>query len=181
MTDAIETLGTILEEDAGRDAIHIAVFAAIAGERLGPGSPVKLKDGAAFAASDHPLGVVDPFLPGPIFGGDRFWMFLMPRTITGLRHVWTHPEFEEEGDAPRAAGKEASEAWLRNFADTNDCPSYETLIAEAIDPQHRWDDEYLHFDGRDAHGEIPDEFWNHVEIVSGKKISRRPRYFSCSC
>jgi hypothetical protein len=42
-------------------------------------------------------------------------------------------------------------------------------------------DEYLHFDGEDAHGEIPDEFWTHLEVVTGERPPYRPKYFSCSC
>jgi hypothetical protein len=42
-------------------------------------------------------------------------------------------------------------------------------------------DEYMHFDGRDAHGEIPPEFWQHVEIVLGYKPEHSPSSFSCSC
>jgi hypothetical protein len=48
---------------------------------------------------------------------------------------------------------------------------------------YRNDGEYLFFAGRDAHGEIPPEFWDHVEVVTGKKIGPedRAQYFSCSC
>ena len=45
-----------------------------------------------------------------------------------------------------------------------------------------WDDEYLHFNDTDAHGEIPDEFWIMAEIVLGRPIKgKKPSYFSCSC
>ena len=35
----------------------------------------------------------------------------------------------------------------------------------------------------DAHGDIPEEFWGHVENVLGRKIParRRAKYFTCSC
>lgn len=90
-------------------------------------------------------------------------------------------------------------AWLQNFADAHDCPDYETLLNAATgnhhlnaDPENdpakfpgyygsENDDEYLHFGGRDAHGEIPPEFWERVELVSGKTIRDRPGEFSCSC
>jgi len=35
--------------------------------------------------------------------------------------------------------------------------------------------------GKDASGSIPDEVWEHVEAVTGKKQEIRPSYFSCSC
>jgi hypothetical protein len=42
---------------------------------------------------DQPIGVVDPFLVKPVEPGQRFWLFLYPGSITGLRHVWSHPAF----------------------------------------------------------------------------------------
>ena len=56
---------------------------------------------------------------------------------------------------------------------------------ENIDPEYYEtytnDGEYLHFDGRDAHGVIPPEFWDHVENYTGKPCPLRATYFSCSC
>lgn len=40
---------------------------------------------------------------------------------------------------------------------------------------------YLLFNGRDAHCEIPDEFWDHVEMVTGRTVPHRVSSFSCSC
>jgi hypothetical protein len=41
----------------------------------------------------------------------------------------------------------------------------------------------MHFNGIDAHGEIPPEVWPHVEAVIGRRIPEqdRPEYFSCGC
>jgi hypothetical protein len=46
-TDALETLGTIIDDSAKRDAIHLAVIPAVAGEDLLPGMHVQLADGVA--------------------------------------------------------------------------------------------------------------------------------------
>jgi hypothetical protein len=189
-TDALETLGTILGKNEKRDAIHLAVIPAEAGELLAPGEYINLKDGIA-TKNPLGLGIVDPFIPRKAKKGEMFWMVLRPRTITSLRHVWSHPDLPDEpiANPEPKANKEASEAWLRNFCETADCPGYEITIASAlgryVDPDGecsgRNDGEYLHFNGWDAHGEIPPEFWTHVEIVTGKKITNRPTYFSCSC
>lgn len=199
MRDAVATMGAILTDDIeGRDAVHVAVIAAVAAEDLVPGQDVGKDGGVA-----NPVGIVDPFLREPVKEGQRFWLFLYPRTITSLKHSWTHPAF---GDDVRPTiseqNIEASEQWLRDFIARSDCPSYEVLIAAAVgdhhknlDPQYdadyfysaleKWDSDntYLHFGGRDAHGEIPPEFWDHVEVVTGRKIPRdkRATYFSCSC
>jgi hypothetical protein len=189
-TDAIETLGTIIDERAGRDAIHLAVEPVVAGESLKPGDDVSIKDGQAMLAfgpdSNAPVGIVDPFLRIGVEPGDRFWLVVYPRTITSLRHVWTHPAFPEEqkNDAKQTTvrnTKAKSEAWLRNFIARSDCPTYEDVIAAAVDPPEFWSDDYLHFHGQDAHGSIPPEFWDHVEIVTGLRCRKRPSYFSCSC
>lgn len=89
---------------------------------------------------------------------------------------------------------QSSVEWLRSFVDRADCPGMLTTFAAATGHHDendggdgymrssRWD-EYLHFGGIDAHGEIPPEFWDHVQIVSGKPIDQADRAsdFSCSC
>jgi hypothetical protein len=90
-------LGQLIEDgDRRRDAIHIAVAPVTAAERLAPGQHVGLvEEGNLELAGpcDCNIGVVDPFLTQGVEPGQRFWLFLYPGTISGLRHVWTHPAF----------------------------------------------------------------------------------------
>lgn len=171
-----------------RDAVHVAIAPVTALEDLSPGQHVGLGDGGISANAEH-IGIVDPFLTGRVTKGDRVYLMLYPNTVTSLRHEWTHPSFS------LATDKAASEKWLREFCRTADCPDYESVIAAATNqplenysPEYyseayQNDGEYLHFNGRDAHSEIPPEFWDHVEKVSGTKIPahRRATSFSCSC
>jgi hypothetical protein len=203
MKDAVATMGAVLPDDAGgRDAVHVAVVSVIADVTLNPGQHVGLvtntSSGEYTAGDDtqEKIGIVDPFIKGKILRGKRFWLYLYPRTITALSHKWSHPAFPEtkpteEVYAPPAY-KLVSERWLRQFAEKHDCPSYEILL-EAASSDSRGgydggpftgiinDGEYLTFVGRDAHGDIPPEFWDHVEVVTGKRIKKRAKYFSCSC
>jgi hypothetical protein len=173
-TDALETLGSIIDEHQKRDAIHIAVEPTIAKEKLYPGQNVGV-DGT----SKNPVGIVDPFLKNPVMPEERFWLLVYPREITSLRHVWTHPAFEGEPQAVAdVTSKQVSEQWLRDYCRDSDAPSYEKLIYAAVE---NTDSDYLLIEGQDAHGTIPPELWNHIEIVTGKKISNRPEYFTCSC
>jgi hypothetical protein len=98
-TDALATLGTIINAGEKRDAIHLAVEPVIAGERLVPGEHIFLRDGKAYgntgATGQNLLGIVDPFLTVPVAKGERFWLIVYPRQITSLRHVWAHPDFPE--------------------------------------------------------------------------------------
>lgn len=191
-TDAMATLGTApLDDTARRDAIHLAVMPALAGESLGPGDHITVVDGLAWRADeddkvDPPLGIVDPFVRRVVKKGERFWVVLYPRTIQSLRHVWTHPAFPDEpainpGIAQAVAdiSKRAdSERWLREFCDRSDCPSYE-YVMKAIEDGNAYEHS-LHV-GREASGEIPPEFWDHVEVILGRSVPHRPAYFSCSC
>jgi hypothetical protein len=194
-TDALATLGTIITGSEGRDAIHLAVIPAKCGYgKLKPGQPVQLDAAGSTAyeayAGSEGIGIVDPFLSKPVECDQWFWLVIRPRVITSLRHVWTHPAImDETGTSTKAAPtKEESEAWLRKFCQIADCPGYDTVI-DAIkgkassDPEFSstLDAEYLHFNGTDAHGDIPDEFWLHVENVTGLKNLPRAKYFSCSC
>lgn len=100
--DALDTLGFVLDYPEGmpqRDAIHLAVVQVQAGfsEVLRPGQHIGLEDGLAYGAGrTKKIGIVDPFIQGAITEGDTFWLVLYPRTITGLRHVWSHPDFPEQ-------------------------------------------------------------------------------------
>ncbi len=119
---------------------------------------------------------------------------MYPRKITSLRHVWAHPAFldEPETSAPAAYKNpidvKASEEWLRAFCREHDTPSYEELlkavrgevIREGYGPCELTD-EYFSIQGTEAHCEIPDEFWDHLEAVTGLRNLPRPTYFTCSC
>lgn len=111
--------------------------------------------------------------------GQRFWLVIYPRMVTSLRHVWTHPALDGEKPIPQDE-KEYSEAWLRDFLIVSSGPSYETLL-ESV--SHHDGDDYLLIHGEDASGEIPPKFWDHIEIVTGKKfpMSDRADHFACSC
>ena len=89
-------LGQLIADPAGRDAVHVAVLPAVAGEALKPGTWVAIKDGKAVWSSD-PVGIVDPFLRTPaVKPGETFYVLLTPGTITTLRHVWQHPRLGDE-------------------------------------------------------------------------------------
>ncbi len=96
----VPNIGEVPEENARRDAVHIALAPVVAGEKLYPGERVHLLNGQAYVnfrngcqAKTPFIGVVDPFLMGEVEKGQRFWLMLLPNTITGLRHVWQHPAF----------------------------------------------------------------------------------------
>lgn len=101
-TDALETLGMIHFKKEHRDAIHLAVDPVMAACVLQPGQRIGIRKGIAYPYGTlvdgheiRPQGIVDPFLPGPVPEGKSFWFIMMPRMVTSLRHVWTHPDFPE--------------------------------------------------------------------------------------
>ena len=96
MSDAGSTIGKIITDGhRRRDAIHVAVAPVTASCRLHPGEHVGLlgEDDVVGPCGEDNIGIVDPFLRKPVERNERFWLFLYPGTITGLRHVWKHPAF----------------------------------------------------------------------------------------
>lgn len=95
--EQIPRLGQLIENgERRRDAIHIAVAPVTAAVVLTPGQRVGLlqpDNPELVGPCERTIGVVDPFLSGAVQPGQRFWLFLFPGTITGLRHMWTHPAF----------------------------------------------------------------------------------------
>lgn len=183
-------IGNVITTHQEKDAIHIAIVPVVIGENMFPGTPIVLAEdfketGRVIRAVDKlPIGVIDPFYYDEFREAQRAWLFLNPGSIISLRHEWTHPLLVDDET------RNKSEKWLRDFCESHDCPRYETVMRAVQDDFDSDDDygrsgyideDYLHFSGRDAHGKIPSEFWDHVEIVLGKRVDYKPKYFSCSC
>jgi len=169
-TDALDTLGTIIDESAKRDAIHLAVEPCVAAEVLYPGQHVGIVAGKGSGKADKKLGIVDPFLTGPVPVGAMFWLVVFPRQITSLRHVWSHPDFPESGDKFEILRTDSVE-YLHRFAEENGV-EYDKLLYHA---EEGW------IPG-DTNGiSVPDEFWVHWQIVTGREARNKYSYFSCSC
>jgi len=197
-TDALETLGNIIDESAGgRDAIHIAVERVTASHRLAPGQDVGIRkvDGVTYAGwtdYDKMVGIVDPFIKGSIEQGRQFWLLVYPRQVTSLRHVWSHPAFEEaEEEATPAIDvvgefikevdtedneKAAAEEWIRNYAADLDV-GYHDLMSSA----QQWidNDDYMVRGGLLEGEWTSDEFWEKYEIMTEESGSGS--FFTCSC
>jgi hypothetical protein len=184
-TDALETLGTIIDASQKRDAIHLAVLPVTAGENLTPGEEITITDGVAIGAEVHSLAIVDPFLAKGPRKGQMFWAILRPRLVTSLRHVWSHPAFPDEGagvGAPAATTdvKDASEKWLRNYAAELDVGFLE-LVESA--EQYLRDGDYMVRGDTLESISTPDEFWVHFGVYRGTPVpeNERGNFFGCSC
>lgn len=175
-------IGHIIATEQHRDAIHVAVAPVIAGRALEPGDHVGLNVNGEAVKNGACIGIVDPFLENEVLKGQRFWLFLYPGSITSLRHEWTHPAFAEEQQQARA--KSTSEQWMRawalkhidhgrNYADLDDEGKYQFAIGDMVELMCVGPNE-------DARDYINDEWWNHYEIITGKR-GQRDDYFSCSC
>ena len=105
-------IGKLIEGDEGtdtenRDAVHMAIIPVMAGELLISGDHVAIvqrSDRYEAFNDESPVGIVDPFLTDRLGArlvigkGERFWLFLYPGSISGLRHYWWHPTFGETDD-----------------------------------------------------------------------------------
>lgn len=186
-------LGKLIEGDAFRDAIHIAIAPVVAGEKLFPGDKVGFReDGLIGKASKNLIGVVDPFLNQLISKGDRFYLFLYPKTITGLRHVWEHPSFPLSESMPEPCSKSytdklKSEMWLRDYVLTY-CPYDEDKADGGYSNflKHVTVNRWIYYHGSDCHSlsdvEDAEELFRHLSVILGKRIDASYfEAFTCSC
>ena len=97
---AIE-IGKFIESlTVSRDAVHVAIAPACAGDFLYPAEHVRLEHGLAQKCGlDQSIGIVDPFLPKVAYPGERFYIWMKPNTVTGLRHHWDHPALPDDSVA----------------------------------------------------------------------------------
>lgn len=90
-------LGQLIDANAKRDAIHVAILPAQAASLLWPGARIGIDtNGKASPYVPVKIGIVDPFLNEEIQQDQWFYICLFPETVTSLRHVWTHPLIKEE-------------------------------------------------------------------------------------
>jgi hypothetical protein len=183
-TDALETLGMIIDEAQKRDAIHLAVEPIVAKEVLIPGQDV-----GADGTTNNPVGIVDPFLKKAVQVGERFWLVIYPRQINSLRHVWTHPAFEDEINLSDVLfEKQKSIIWMKNFArelsiasgNLEDYYDYDYLLRSTKQylDTGKFMQAYRYEDG------TPSEFWDHYMIITGDiraSDNRKSNFFLCSC
>jgi hypothetical protein len=103
------TLGNLIDADrVGRDAIHMAIAPGVAAEELYPGQHVGFAEPGnlrRFGPGGPHVGIVDPFLRGPVPVGAGFYVCLYPNTVTSLRHVWQHPAFVVRPPAEKGASR----------------------------------------------------------------------------
>jgi hypothetical protein len=179
-------LGTTPEFN-GRVYIHVAVISVVAGQMLHPGDRVHIVGKDAMRTDGDPVGIVDPYLTGVVSKGDKFWLCLMPNTVTGMSHRWRHPAFpiveEDELGREQARGKADSEAWLRSYAEEmNSYNGPEEAFRNMIDGLKRGE---LFANGTDLHGfhdvDYPEGLRRHAENYLGITIDWDDFTFSCSC
>lgn len=192
MADELK-LGHIIDptRDVHRDATHVAVVPMTASVVLLPGNRVNAE---GLPLAPH-VGIVDPFLDCIVKAGERFWCYLFPGTVTGMRHEWQHPAFPTTSVvAPPPATltptiktalqhQSDSETWLRKFADSYGMSFEDLLDAADQYAQHgnatvqhgsqQWRDDFY---GHEK------DFWHHYEIFRGVKVKDRDgNPFCCTC
>lgn len=187
-TDALATLGTIITEKEKRDAIHLAVIPAIAGQELSVGADVGIYEGKAYhrygpaLAHINHVGIVDPFLKKEVKQGERFWLVIYPRMITSLRHVWVHPAFPDETTAEPIdeAAQGRARARLQFVANGAGFLTVDELLEEIEGSKHHVRAQH----GHEPDTQLDESFWRDWSLVTGKPMPSpddRPSYFKCTC
>ena len=209
MPDTQHLIGHLLEGNAERDAVHIAVLPAYAvkSNDISGGDLVRIPFG--FPEVDgcipvlgcnytggfsEPIGIVDPFLTYETIGefeipeGKKFLVFVQPGLTTGLRHVYHFPQIDQ---LPAAMSE--AEIWLRRFASKWNFNFVELIQNAKSEPPPaeggHYFGNYITAHGIDLHsrselGEDHDVFWQKLSEFTQREYSPEHRQkftWSCSC
>lgn len=176
-------IGKILNDHiAERDAIHVAVIPVVAEHKLTPGQRIGLTpNGLASGTADKHIGIVDPFLTCDVRMGQRFFMFLFPNTVTGMRHHWRHPDVEDYNATNCNPDKEKARAILEQAA-----KRVGLSFDEVIEDMRTFllSGHYRIEGGRwEGAGLWDNKYWDAYEIWTGKTAPDEDRggVYSCSC
>lgn len=173
-------LGQLIEGEAERDCVHVALAPVVAAEALSPGEHVGIQTDGRVGMSDKPIGIVDPFLTHEIQEGEKFWLILYPNTVTGMRHHWNHPAF---GAADLDSAVDESRRWLRAFASEWGM-DFDEMVNAAVNPKGNYICAGTDLNGPEELGRDHERFWQHIEIVTGKKFTDEHREtvaWRCAC
>ena len=179
---AQDTIGKLLSSVSLRDAIHVSVMSVVAQVRLVPGEDVGI-DGTR----NSPVGIVDPFLKTRVNPGEVFWLFVYPREVTSLRHVWSHPDIPDEftlnnnsTSKPISTEREKAFAALERYAYSIDL-NIDVLMSAA--EAYLKDGSYLNLGDKLDGLYVDDDFWDHYSVYMDKHLSSHDRgnFFTCSC
>lgn len=179
----LPNIGENPRPSAMRDAVHIAVIPFVAGEDLYAGNYVKrsiVREDTVLICDDitdkQCIGVVDPFLlRGHVMKGEHIWVFILPNTISGLRHHWEHPLIQPLQDMGE------SEKYLKAFAEENN-----VRFGELIDGYRRaarGEDGFVTVHGTSRTPVVDDVLFHHLASYTGVSIgaAKDNLNWSCSC
>lgn len=172
------TLGQLITTPQQRDAIHIAVAPVIAAEAMEPGQHIQLNHEGKACSGKEPIGIVDPLLRTDVMPGEQFWLWLYPKTVTNLRHDWSHPVMDKV-----VAGKAEAEKRLRAFAARYEA-DFDEVVSGAAESGGGFTTSGITIQGWDELDDGGAEFWKQLEIFTGRKFSKKHRedtYISCTC
>lgn len=204
VNDAGDSLGTIHTRAEKRDAIHLAVSPVSCDVPLKPGDHILYMgdDKVEKALKGHGHGIVDPFLLATIKPGEKFWFVMYPRQIRSLRHVWTHPAFDQEKEDIVMHIKPFKEMSIEERRVAALVGHPEAIAHAAIDliasklsvgadelmeranafltSGDYWVDE--HNGGKFEGESLPQSYWAHHKVLfPDTDVSQAYNFLSCSC
>jgi hypothetical protein len=166
-----------------RDAIHVAVVSLVSHGPLSRGDKVTWHHKGVSVRlckyDEKEIGVVNPFLDRT---GGVVWVMLYPNTVTGMKHHWSHPDFDQiEIDLELAERTIERMAETLGMSSYDDCSARDRLIQDANEYcRHQsgvWSSDYYMADPQDW-----ENFWKAYSVVTGNPRPTENRVpFRCAC